>query len=91
MARRRFALRRSAPLQRIFVLEHGRGNVLTRLSRSQAVGELFARSFVPFHRHEYVRLGARVLLERVADTVPCYRYSFEPDERAVERILGFRD
>ena len=85
-----FALPTSAPLQRIFVLEHGQGNVLTRLTRSQVVGELFARSFVPFHRHEYVD-SALSFLERVADTVPCYRYSFEPDERAVERILAFRD
>jgi hypothetical protein len=85
-----FALPQSAPLQRIFVLEHGRDNVLTRLTRSHVVGELFARSFVPFHRHEYVD-SALSFLEQVADTVPCYRYSFEPDERAVEKILGFRD
>ena len=49
-----FASPNSAPLSRIFILEHGHGNVLTRLSPSQAVAELFARSFVPFHRHEYV-------------------------------------
>jgi hypothetical protein len=85
-----FALPQHAPLQRIFVLEHGHGNVLTRLTRSQMVAELFARAFVPFHRHEYVD-SALSFLERVADTVPCYRYSFEPDERAVERILNFRD
>jgi hypothetical protein len=85
-----FALPKRAPLQRIFVLEHGHGNMLSRLSRSQMVGELFARAFVPFHRHEYVD-SALSFLERVADTVPCYRYSFEPDERAVERILKFRD
>lgn len=85
-----FALPQRAPLQRIFVLEHGHGNVITRLTRSQMVAELFARSFVPFHRHEYVD-NALSFLERVADSVPCYRYSFEPDERAVERILNFRD
>jgi hypothetical protein len=85
-----FALPQSAPLQRIFVLEHGQGNLLTRLTRSQVVGELFARSFVPFHRHEYVD-SALSFLAHVADTVPCYRYSFEPDERAVEKILAFRD
>ena len=49
-----YASPNSAPLSRIFILEHGHGNVLTRLSPSQAVAELFARSFVPFHRHEYV-------------------------------------
>ena len=80
----------SAGLTRIFVLEHGCGNVITRLSPSQAVAELFARSFVPFHRHEYVD-SALEFLQELVDAVPCYRYSFEPDERAVERILEFRD
>ena len=85
-----FASPASAPLARILILEHGRGNMLTRLSPGQAVVELFARSFVPFHRHEYVD-SALSFLEGVADTVPCYRYAFEPDQGAVERILGFRD
>jgi hypothetical protein len=85
-----FALPQRAPLQRIFVLDHGHGNVLTRLTRSQMVAELFARAFVPFHRHEYVDHGLS-FLERVADSVPCYHYSFEPDERAVEKILQFND
>jgi hypothetical protein len=80
----------SAPLARIFILEHGRGNVLTRLSASQAVGELFARSFVPFHRHEYVDSALEFLHELVG-TVPVYHYAFEPTEAAVERILEFRD
>jgi hypothetical protein len=85
-----FALPQRAPLKRIFVLEHGHGNVLTRLTRSQMVAELFARAFVPFHRHEYVD-HALSFLERIGDSVPCYRYSFEPDERAVEKILRFND
>ena len=85
-----FASPNSAPLSRIFVLEHGHGNVLTPLSPSQAVAELFARSFVPFHRHEYVD-SALQFLQEVADTVPVYRYSFEPDQRAVDTILNFRD
>jgi hypothetical protein len=85
-----FALPQRAPLKRIFVLEHGHGNVLTRLTRSQMVAELFARAFVPFHRHEYVD-HALSFLERVADSVPCYRYCFEPDERAVEKILQLND
>jgi len=85
-----FALPDRAPLHRIFILEHGCGNVITRLSRSQTVAELFARSFVPFHRHEYLA-SALSFLERVADSVPCYHYAFEPDERAVDRILNFHD
>jgi hypothetical protein len=80
----------SAPLARIFVLEHGYGNVLTRLSPSQAVAELFARSFVPFHRHEYVD-SALEFLQEVVDVVPVYRFAFEPDPRAVDTILKFHD
>jgi hypothetical protein len=80
----------SAPLTRILVLDHGQGNVLTRLSPSQAVAELFARSFVPMHRHEYVE-SALEFLEDVADSIPCYRYAFEPDQKAVDTILNFHD
>jgi len=86
----RYASPASAPLGRIFILEHGRGNVLTRLSRGQAVAELFARSFVPFYRHDYVQ-SALAFLEEVAEAIPCYRYSFEPNLGAVETILNFHD
>jgi len=77
----------SAALTRILILEHGRGNVLTQLSSSQAVAELFARSFVPFHRHEYVDT-ALTFLQGLAGAVPVYRYAFEPDQRAVDAILN---
>ena len=80
----------SAPLARIFILEHGHGNVLKRLSPSQAVAELFARSFVPFHRHEYVD-SALEFLQELVSAVPVYHYAFEPNEAAVERILEFCD
>jgi hypothetical protein len=85
-----FASPNSAPLTRIFVLEHGHGNVITRLSRSEAVGELFARAFVPFHRHEYLE-NALSFLEQLVSSVPCYRYSFEPTDAAVEKIQQFHD
>lgn len=85
-----FASPNSAPLTRIFVLEHGHGNVITPLTPSQAVAELFARGFVPFHRHEYVD-SALVFLEELANAIPVYRYAFEPDQRAVDKILHFHD
>jgi ABC-type multidrug transport system ATPase subunit len=80
----------SARLAKIFILEHGQGNVLTRLSASQAVAELFARSFVPFHRHEYVE-SALEFLQELVSAVPCYRYAFEPNKCAVERIVELCD
>ena len=86
----KFALPEDAPLERIFVLEHGFGNIVTRLSPSLAVAELFARSFVPFHRHEYVD-SALKFLQEVVDAVPVYRYSFEPDQQAVDTVLNFHD
>jgi hypothetical protein len=86
----RYASPGSATLARIFILEHGCGNVVTRLSASEAMAELFARSFVPFHRHEYVD-SALEFLHEVADTVPVYRYAFGPDKRAVDTILNFHD
>jgi hypothetical protein len=85
-----YASPNSAPLARIFVLEHGHGNVITRLTPSQAVAELFARSFVPFHRREYVD-SALEFLQELVDAVPVYRYAFEPDERAVDTIVHFHD
>lgn len=85
-----FASPNSAPLTRIFVLEHGHGNVITCLSPSQAVAELFARSFVPFHRHEYVD-SALAFLEELVDAIPVYRYAFEPDQHAVDKIRHFHD
>jgi hypothetical protein len=85
-----YASPNSAPLARIFVLEHGHGNVITRLSPSQAVAELFARAFVPFHRHEYVE-SALSFLEEVVEEIPVYRYAFQPNEAAVEVVAGFRD
>lgn len=85
-----YASPNSAPLARIFVLEHGHGNVITRLTPSQAVAELFARAFVPFHRHEYVE-SALTFLEEVVEEIPVYRYAFEPNEAAVEVVAGFQD
>src|SRR5438309_10819251 len=78
----------SAPLSRVYMLQHVEGNIVTRLSPSQAVAELFARSFVPFHRHEYVD-SALEFLQELVGAVPVYHYAFEPNEAAVERILKF--
>jgi hypothetical protein len=79
-----------APLTRIVILQHGKGNLLTRLPASAAVAELFARSFVPFHRHEYVD-SALTFLEELVEAVPVYMYAFEPDQRAVDAILNLHD
>lgn len=85
-----FALPAKSPLTRILIIEHGQGNRMNRLSAGEAVAELFARSFVPFHRSEYVE-AALAFLQKVTAAVPCYRYAFEPNESAVEAIVKLRD
>ncbi len=80
----------SALLERIFILEQGFGNKIYRLSPMQAVSELFARSFVPFYDPKYVD-AALDYLQALTESVPCYRYVFEPNQAAVERVLNFSD
>jgi hypothetical protein len=85
-----FAAQGKAKLNRIFILEHGKQNEITPLTRSRAVGELFARSFPPFHSAE--GLGRTVgLLEQILDRVPCYQFQFVPDASAVEKVIAFHD
>ena len=85
-----FASPGSAPLQRIFLLEHGCENRIERLSRSAAVGELLARSFTPFYQPRFVD-PVLALLEEMVAVLPCYRFQFVPDQSAVESILEFHD
>jgi hypothetical protein len=85
-----FASPKRAPMRRIFLLEHGPGNRIERVSRSAAVGELLARSFTPFYHRRFVD-PVLALLEEMAESLPCYRFHFVPDQSAVERILEFRD
>jgi hypothetical protein len=85
-----FASPGRAPVRRIFLLEHGSGNRIERLSRSAAVGELLARSFTPFYQPRFVD-PVLSLLEEMVESLPCYRFQFVPDQSAVERILEFHD
>jgi len=83
-----FASAGKAKIHRIFILQHGKRNEMVEISRSRAVGELFARCFPPFHSAAAINctLG---FLNRVVDAVPCYEFRFIPDSGAVEAVLGF--
>jgi hypothetical protein len=85
-----FASARKAQVARIFILEHGDENVISLISQSRAVAELFARSFVPFHNAAGLDRSL-MFLARIAERIPCYFYSFCPDESAVRTILNFHD
>ena len=85
-----FAVPGKARINRIFILEHGAQNEFTPLTRSRAVGELFARSFPPFHSAAGLERTVS-FLDRILDRVPCYQFQFAPDASAVEKVIGFHD
>jgi hypothetical protein len=74
-------------INKILVLEHGTANEMIPLSPRDAVGELFARAFVPFYDREYLT-GSLKFLQEVAESLPCFRYRFLPDASALEKVLN---
>ena len=85
-----FASAGKAKLSRIFVLQHGERNQITRMPFPLAVGELFARCFPPFHSAAGLQNTVN-FLEKTVRTVPCYEFQFVPDSSAVEMALNFHD
>ena len=79
-----------AKLNRIFILQHGHENKVSALSASHAVGELFARSFPPFHSAAGLERTVE-FLHAVVETVPCYEFCFLPDASAIQTVLQFHD
>jgi hypothetical protein len=77
-------------IRQIFIIEHGEQNQITPMGRGQAVGELFARSFPPFHNANALERTVE-FLDRILDAVPCYRFQFVPGARAVDAVLEFHD
>jgi hypothetical protein len=75
----------SAPLSRIYLLEHASETEFIPVSPGRAAAELFSRSFVPHHSSEGVEFTLR-FLDRVAQEIPCSIFRFLPDKSAVEAI-----
>ena len=77
----RLAADGKAPIDAIFVLQHGATNSIQPLPRITATALLGARCFVPFHDAHALdwSLG---FLDRLADRVPCHRLAFLPDDSA---------
>jgi hypothetical protein len=79
-----------AKLSRIFILQHGEENIISALTASHAVGELFARSFPPFHSPAGLERSIE-FLHAVVKTVPCYEFRFLPQACAIQTALRFHD
>ena len=88
-----FAAPEKARIERLFILEHApesaSDNKITPISGSRAVGEIMARSFLPFYDATSLENTMSFLQEIVA-AIPCYRLEFRPDGSAVEAVRRFR-
>lgn len=85
-----FASPGKAKLNRLFILQHGTENKIAQLSKARAAGELFARSFPPFHSALGMERTVE-FLKVVVESVPCYEFCFTPDRRAIEMALNFHE
>ncbi|HKV25380.1 MAG TPA: hypothetical protein VJN93_12375 [Candidatus Acidoferrum sp.] len=74
-----------APLDAIYLLEHGGENERIPLAPGHVAAELFARTFATHHFEEGIRFTLD-FLHQVAREVPCSVFRFVPDESAVEAI-----
>lgn len=84
-----FAAPEKARIERLFLLDHGPENRISALSGSRAVGELMARSFLPFYDAAALA-STMTFLQEITDAIPCYRLEFRPDRTAVEAVLRFQ-
>ena len=84
-----FAAPEKSKIDKLFILEHAPHNRITQLRGSQAVGELMARSFLPFYDGPALE-STMAFLEEIVETIPCYRLEFLPDSSAVEAVLNFK-
>lgn len=76
-----------APVRRILFLSHGPRISMSPLARSQAVAALFrcllfARWLVPCAERTLAAV------ESLVSEVPCFRFQFPPDQRAVEALAA---
>jgi hypothetical protein len=82
-----FASPGKAKLNRIHILRHGSENRFSLLAKARGVGEVFARSFPPFHNP--AALGKTIdFIESALDAAPCFEFQFVPDRTSVAAVIG---
>jgi hypothetical protein len=77
-----FALPASAPLSKLFFLDHGRENRVRAAGGAAALARLFACCFPPFYDEGGMTFTLD-MLAGVVERVPCLTLSFLPDARVV--------
>jgi hypothetical protein len=76
----------SAPLHKIFLIEHADRNEIRVLEPARAAAELFARTFVPYHSSAGLAHTLE-FLEMLTAIVPVSVFRCTPDAGAIEEIL----
>jgi len=80
-----FSVARDAALAGILILEHATENRIVPLDMLDAVSELMARAFLPFH--DAVALDTAMdTLTAATERVPCGRFGFTPERSAIDCI-----
>jgi hypothetical protein len=74
---------RSARLDLIAILQHGEANRLLPMAPVEAVAELMARAFLPYHDRSALENTAAFLAEVIAQ-VSCRRFPFLPSPESVD-------
>jgi hypothetical protein len=80
---------RATLLSHIHILEQAPSNQLVSMSRSAAIAEIFARSFVPRHSAQALDFTLQ-FIEQLAQELPCDVFRFVPQQSAVEMIRNAR-
>ena len=80
------AAQASAPLSKIYLLEHAPVNEIIPLPSALAAAEIFTRVFVPHHSDVSLQ-ETLAFVEKMVSSIPVARFRFKPDESAIEEIL----
>jgi len=79
------ALPDAAPLEKVFILKHGKKNEIQRLDIINATTALLVRSFAPLWDRDAMDFSLG-LLGKLSGALPCYELDFVPDRNAVEFV-----
>lgn len=82
-----FASPGKAKLDRIHILRHGSENRFALLPKARGVGEVFARSFPPFHNPAGLERTIE-FIKSALDAAPCFEFQFVPDRTSVAAVAG---
>jgi hypothetical protein len=82
-----FSLPSSAPLARLYLIQHASHNYVRPLTPGEAAARLLVRCFPPFYHREGLTFIVD-LLARLVTEVPCCELGFVPDASAIEFVRG---